>query len=75
MERYRNLGGSSGVVAYEIAADAITVQFDDGWKYLYSRRSAGAANVAQMCKLAAAGRGLCTFISQSVRKGYERKWR
>ena len=75
MERYKNLSGSSGVLAYEIVAGALTVQFVDGWKYLYSNRSAGAANVAQMCKLAAAGRGLCTFISQSVRKGYERKWR
>lgn len=75
MKRYLNLSGSSGVSAYEITAGAITVKFVDGWKYLYSERSAGAANVAHMHRLATAGRGLCTFISQSVRARYERKWR
>lgn len=30
MERYRNRGGDSGVVAYEIGPDSITVMFSDG---------------------------------------------
>ena len=34
MERYQNLGGNSGVVAYEIGQDFIRVQFSDGSIYL-----------------------------------------
>jgi hypothetical protein len=30
MERYKNLGGKSGVSAYEIGSDSITVQFTTG---------------------------------------------
>ncbi len=35
MEHYRNRGGDSGVVAYEIGPDSITVMFSDGavWSY------------------------------------------
>jgi hypothetical protein len=75
MERYKNLSGQSGVAAYEIDRDSITVKFDDGWIYLYTMRSAGAANVAHMQRLAVAGRGLCTFVSQYVKKRYARKYR
>lgn len=74
VEHYKRLSGESGVVAYEIGNESITVLFDNGWRYLYTRRSAGAGNIAQMHKLARAGRGLSTFISQSVHDRYERKW-
>lgn len=74
VERYKRLGGDSGVVAYEIGEGAITVLFDNGWHYLYTKRSAGAGNIAQMHRLAKAGRGLSTFISQTVHNRYERKW-
>ncbi len=30
MERYRNLGGDSGVVAYELGGNSITVEFRGG---------------------------------------------
>ena len=73
MEHYKNLGGNSGVVGYEIAEDAITVQFSDGVTYLYTTQSAGAGNLAEMQRLAVAGRGLNSFISRVVRKGYARK--
>jgi hypothetical protein len=36
--------------------------------------AAGAANIAHMHKLATTGQGLCTFITQSVREKYKRKW-
>lgn len=75
MEKYKNLSGSSGVTYFENARDAITVQFEDGWKYLYTAQSAGAQNVKQMHRLASAGQGLGTFISQTVRQNYVRKWR
>ena len=73
MQRYRNLGGESGVVAYDIDAGQIIVQFRNGDRYLYTEDSAGAANVARMQALAKAGRGLSSFISQHVHDRYERK--
>ncbi|WP_410854534.1 hypothetical protein [Paraburkholderia sp. SIMBA_054] len=41
MKRYRDLSGQSGVVAYEISDDAITVKFRDGDVYLYDYATAG----------------------------------
>jgi hypothetical protein len=73
LERYRNLSGTSGAVAYEIADDAITVQFADGGIYVYSYASAGRHNVEQMKTLALAGRGLCSFISRHVAHAYASK--
>lgn len=75
MQPYKNLANDSGVVAYENMPGAITVEFQDGWRYLYTNQSAGAANIESMKQLAIRGRGLCTFISQHVRKHYARKWR
>ncbi len=75
MERYKNLGGDSGVYAYEVGQGAITVQFSDGWLYLYTTQSAGAANISEMQRLASFGRGLNSYISRCVRKGYAKKWR
>jgi len=48
MERYQNLGGDSGVAAYEIGPDSITVQFREGSIYLYNNQSTGASNIQQM---------------------------
>ena len=45
MESYENLGGNSGVIAFEIKPGSITVQFKDGAKYLYTDQSAGAAEI------------------------------
>ncbi len=75
MEQYRNLGGDSGVAAYEIGPGSITVQFKDGAVYLYTNQSAGAASIAEMQRLARAGQGLNSYISRVVRKGYAQKMR
>lgn len=75
MERYRNLGGDSGVVAYEIGDDSIKVQFNDGSLYLYNYQSAGRDNIEHMKKLAIAGEGLNSFINRVVKKGYASKLR
>lgn len=75
MERYKNIGGDSGVAAYEIGQGSITVQFKDGAVYLYNSQSAGNANLAEMQQLASAGIGLNSFISRVVRKGYAQKLR
>jgi hypothetical protein len=73
MQRYKNLNGESGVVAYDIGIGSITVEFSGGDRYLYTFDSAGAANIAEMQRLARMGRGLCGFISQVIGKQYERK--
>ena len=73
MHRYRNTSGESGVVAYDLDTDSITIQFTGGDRYLYTERSAGAENIAKMQELARAGRGLSTFVSQHIRSRYARK--
>jgi hypothetical protein len=75
VQRYANRNGNSGVVAYEIAADSITVKFAEGWLYEYTNESAGADNVDHMKRLAASGQGLSAFISTAVRDKYARKFR
>ena len=73
MPRYRNLSGDSGVVAYKIAADSITLTFVNGDEYLYSYLMPGRVAVEHMKTLAKSGKGLSTFVSQHVRDNYERK--
>lgn len=75
MERYKNLGGTSGGVRYEIAGDAITVEFQDGSAYLYNSIKPGLRAVQQMQQLARTGRGLNSFINTNIRKNYARKLR
>ncbi len=73
MQGYKNLSGASGVQAYEIGDQSITVRFNSGERYLYTDGSAGADNIAEMQRLATLGSGLSTFISQVVKERYERK--
>lgn len=75
MEDYRNLGGDSGVAAYEIGAEFIRVEFKDGSIYLYTYSSAGSHKIEHMKQLARGGEGLNAFINTDVRKAYERKER
>jgi hypothetical protein len=75
MEPYRNIAGNSGVRAYEIGPDFITIEFSDGAMYRYTYASAGEQIVERMKGLAQAGQGLNTFISTTVSKLYERKER
>ena len=78
MERYGNLSGRSGVVAFEIGEQSLVVEFGrrTGTKerfYRYTTQSAGASNLQEMQRLARAGRGLATFISRS-NPGYASRW-
>jgi hypothetical protein len=75
MTLYQNLGGNSGVYAYEIGISRITVQFTDGSIYLYTSSSTSINNISQMQRLAQSGRGLNSFISTTVRKGYSSRIR
>ena len=67
MERYKNLSGDSGVVAYEIGSDFIRVQFSDGAVYLYNYTSAGLHNIDHMKQLARNGQGPPSSTQLSVR--------
>ena len=73
MTRYRNLEEHSGVTAYEIAPESISVEFNLDAVYLYTYRSAGEKVVEKMKLLAIAGRGLSTYISREVRENFESK--
>jgi hypothetical protein len=73
MERYRNLSGDSGVAAYEIRRGEIVVAFFNDGKYRYTKASAGASHIANMQRLARAGQGLSTYISQE-KPGYAERW-
>jgi hypothetical protein len=74
MERYQNLEGNSGVIAYETGEGSIAVQFKDA-TYLYTNASTGAGKIKRMQALAKSGKGLSTFISKYVRENYEKKLR
>jgi hypothetical protein len=73
MEPYGNLGGNSGVEAYEIGPDFIRVQFSTGSVYLYTYESATPENIEIMKELASKGEGLNSFINTTVRSNYAQK--
>ena len=72
MKRYGNLSGNSGVLAYDERPGRILVRFRNGELYHYTERTAGARAVAEMQRLARAGKGLSTFIAQE-KPGFERE--
>ncbi|MFN2439658.1 MAG: hypothetical protein ABR503_10705 [Chitinophagaceae bacterium] len=71
MKKYKNISGSSGIVAYEIGATWIKVKFIPGTVYKYSYSKPGKKHVEEMKKLAKEGRELATYISKYVREAYE----
>ncbi len=75
MHPYKNANRDTGVIAYEIGKDNISIKFRDGSVYLYTIKSAGPAAIAEMKTLAKKGEGLTTFINQHVREGYQFKLR
>jgi hypothetical protein len=72
MQLYRNLGGDSGVYAFEIGIDHIRVRFKGNLRiYQYSYRKAGAGHVEQMKNLAMIGEGLNSYIDRNVKYLYD----
>ena len=71
MERYADRAGSSGVAAYRIEDGALVVRFKDGATYRYSVASCGAGSIADMQRLAEAGRGLNRYINHHVHDRFE----
>ena len=71
---YKNLNGDSGVISYELVEDGIILEFKHAeHRYLYDSRSPGLIHVAAMRRLAAAGKGLTTYVSREVHDKYSRK--
>ncbi|NVK63018.1 MAG: hypothetical protein HWE22_00475 [Flavobacteriales bacterium] len=72
MNRYRNLGGNSGVAGYQINTTSITIQFSGNYKlYTYSYGKAGQVHVDNMKVLATQGRGLNAYIKKHVNNLYD----
>ncbi|WP_237736231.1 hypothetical protein [Lelliottia amnigena] len=74
MRVYANRHGDSGVQAFEFDATSITVEFPQGWKYLYNDIKPGPQHVEEMKKLATDGAGLNGYINKFVRSNYARKY-
>lgn len=68
MRPYINRSGKSGVLAFEIGADYILVEFKSGKEryYRYTYASAGKNAIETMKELALAGEGLNSFISSKA---------
>jgi hypothetical protein len=64
-----------GVVAYDVAPDAIDVEFTSGWIYHFTYERPGAPRVERMKQLAESGHGLSTFINKHVRNRFESRRR
>ena len=75
MERFSNIGGDSGVSAYEIGYDYIKVKFSGiSRTYTYSYRKAGSYHVENMKRLAQSGNGLNKYINKHVKCLYDQWW-
>lgn len=74
MKTYKNLSGNSGVVAYEIGKNFISIKFEgESGIYTYDYTRPGREAVEHMKALALKGEGLSRFISEYVRTNYARK--
>jgi hypothetical protein len=74
-ETYGKPGRDTGVLRYALEPDAIHVQFRDGSIYVYDFAKTSREHVETMQRLAAAGAGLSTYISQHVHNRYTSKYR
>ena len=75
MKKYKNLGKNSSVIAFEEGEDYINIQFENGWIYKYSAKSAGMFKVDMLKMFANRGMGLNEYITHFAYKDYERKYR
>lgn len=73
MQPYKNLSGTSGVVAFQIGAHHIDIEFAGRKRYRYDYTKPGKQEVETMKTLAKSGKGLATFISQNVGERFAAK--
>ena len=74
MKPYPDKSGESGVTHYELGKDWIEIRFAGRPEpYRYSARGIGNGHLDALKRLAEAGQGLATYISQNpeVRDGYD----
>ncbi len=73
---YQRSNPNAGVLNYEIAEEAIILEFADRkFRYVYNAARPGATHVKAMQRLALAGKGLTTYVNQHVRENYAAKIR
>jgi hypothetical protein len=74
VQPYQNLSGNSGIVEFKNQPDFIIVRFDRGDLYVYMSERLGRRHVEEMKRLAVAGQGLSSYITQhrEVWNGYVR---
>ena len=64
MERYKNLGGDSGVSAFEIGDTLIKIKFKTSSAiYVYTNMKTGQHHVEKMKELASRGTGLQAYVN------------
>jgi len=74
MKTYKNLSGSSGIVAYETGKDFIKIKFDgESGIYTYNYKQPGKILVEKMKLLALKGEGLGNFVIEQVGANYASK--
>lgn len=75
MKRYRDIGGDSGISAYDYGDDWLKVQFKSGSTYEYKASKIGQAHIFAMKKLADEGNGLNAYImnNPAVKNGWTSK--
>lgn len=66
LQPYANHHGDSGVRAWLIVGDTLSVEFVDGAVYVYTAQTLGARMFETLCRNARAGRGLASTISRDV---------
>lgn len=73
MTPYKNLSGNSGIEAYELGEDSITIKFVSGGVYLYDYATNGKEVIEGMKILAEAGKGLSAFVGRYLRDKHAKK--
>ena len=73
MEYYRNISGTSGILAFEYTQNGILIQFRNGGIYEYTNYSAGNETISKMKILARKGMELNGFINRKAKYLYSRR--
>ena len=73
MQVYGDLNGNSGITGYRVSDDDdyIDIEFQSGGVYRYNRDSVGHTNFEVIKALANAGAGLCRFLNNLRKRGYQ----
>jgi hypothetical protein len=74
MKEYKNVHGSSSVLAYEYGNDWIQVKFESGTTCKYTYKNSGRFNVEAMKQCADNGKGLSSYIYNSNKNNALYQW-